>query len=283
MTQLRRPQWRTLWPALWIHLATVVVAAIFVFPFYWMVLISIRDLPAQPDIKLLPPLQNLTLKNYATVFRETLFPLWFWNSLVVAVATTLVAMLFSIFTGYALSRFRFLGRRPFATGILLTQMLPGVLLAIPLYVILRGYRLDNTYPGLVLVYLTIALPFCTWMLWGYFDSISSDLEEAAMVDGCTHTGALFRVILPLAAPGVAAVAIFAFVLSWQEYLYALLIMNSERMQLLTVGASRISGHERIVWGEMMAYAVMVTLPVVLLFIFAQRYVVQGLTAGAVKG
>jgi ABC-type glycerol-3-phosphate transport system permease component len=168
-------------------------------------------------------------------------------------------------------------------GILLTQMLPGVLLVIPLYIILRDYRLDNSYLGLILVYLTIALPFCTWMLWGYFDSISTDLEEAAMVDGCTRTSALFRVVLPMAAPGVAAVAIFAFVLAWQEYLYALVIMNTQEMQLLTVGASRIAGHERIVWGEMMAYAVMVTLPVVALFIFAQRYVVQGLTAGAVKG
>jgi ABC-type glycerol-3-phosphate transport system permease component len=266
-----------------VHLAVILIAAIFIFPFYWMLLISVRDMPVQPDIKLIPPLNNLTLKNYATIFAETPFGLWFRNSFIVSVATTIFAMVFSVFASYALSRFRFLGRRPFSIGILLTQMLPGVLLVIPLYVLLRDYHLDNTYLGLVLVYLTLALPFCTWMLWGYFDSIPSDLEEAAMVDGCTHTGALFRVILPLAAPGVAAVAIFGFVLAWQEYLYALVIMNTQEMQLLTVGASRIAGHERIVWGEMMAYAVMVTLPVVALFMFAQRYVVQGLTAGAVKG
>ncbi len=267
-----------------VHLTTVVVATVFIFPLYWMVILAFQKVSGRPDsLKILPFFMDFTMENVKFVLTETLFLTWFKNSFIVGVGTTIAAVIFSIFAGYALSRFQFWGRRPFAIGILLTQLLPGVLLVIPMYVLLASYRLTDTHLGLMIVYLTGLLPFSIWMLWGYFDSIPTELEESAMVDGCSPTGALFRIVLPLAAPGVAAVAIFTFVLAWQEYLFALVVISSPDMQLLTVGAANATTVYLLVWGRIGAFGALAALPVVVGFIFVQRYLVAGLTAGAVKG
>ncbi len=267
-----------------VHITTALVAAIFVFPLYWMFVLALQELTGRPDsVKMIPIFTELTFGNFEYVLGETQFLTWFRNSFLVGAGTTVAAVIFSIFAGYALSRFQFWGRRPFAIGILLTQLMPGVLLVIPLYVLLSSYRLIDTYQGLVIVYLTALLPFCIWLLWGYFDSISTDLEEAAMIDGCSATAALFRVVMPLAAPGIAAVAIFAFVLAWQEYLFALVIMSSPEKQLLTVGAANTTTVYLLVWGRIGAFGALAALPVVVVFVLVQRYLVAGLTAGAVKG
>jgi ABC-type glycerol-3-phosphate transport system permease component len=266
-----------------IYLGILFIIGIMVFPLFWMVLISAVD-KFRLGSQLIPALKDLSLLNYQYLFSETRFLLWFRNSTRVAVIATAISIVVSTFGGYALSRFRFHGRRIFAVSLLFSQMLPAVILLIPLYVVLGKLHLTNDYRGLALSYLTFALPFSIWMLWGYFDSVPIELEEAAMIDGATRMQALYKVILPLTAPGIGAVTIFTFVLCWQEYLAALTLMSSESVTTLPVGAARFIGQGgEILWGKMMALGTMTTLPVVIFFAFMQRYLVRGLTAGAVKG
>jgi multiple sugar transport system permease protein len=257
------------------------VSALILFPIYWLIIASLQG-PRIPEIRFTIPLHKISFESYSKVFVDMPFLTWYQNSIIVTILTTFFSILLAVFAGYALSRFRFRGRKLLATSILATQLFPGVLLAIPMYIIFSRVGLLNTYQGLILSYITKALPFSIWMLWGYFDSIPNELEQAAMVDGLGRIQAIFKIILPLAAPGVTAVALFAFVLSWEEYLYALLIMGPDSMLTLTVGAARLVGNQSIMWGELMAYSVMMTLPIAIIFVILQKYLVSGLTAGAVK-
>ena len=263
------------------YILLFLVTGVILFPIYWMILASFRE-SKLASTSLIPDIQNFNLSAYIQVFHDFPFLTWFRNSVIVAVLTTIVALTLSVLAAYALSRFQFRGKFIFSVGIILTQLLPGVLIAIPLYTVLSRIGLLNNYFGLTLAYVTRALPFSMWMLWGYFNSIPPDLEEAAMVDGASRIQALIRIILPLSAPGLMATMLFTFVLAWEEFLYALLIMSSDRMITLTVGAARLAGNMSILWGELMAYSVMMTIPTGIFFIFLQKYLVQGLTAGAVK-
>ncbi len=264
------------------YLGLIGISFIMLFPIYWMIICSIQGLRI-PEIRLTIPWNQITFESYSKVFVDMPFLTWYKNSIIVTIATTFVAVLVAIFGAYALSRFKFRGRKLLATSVLATQLFPGVLLAIPIYVLFARMGLLNTYQGLILSYVTKALPFSIWMLWGYFDSIPEELEESAMVDGLGRVATIFRITLPLAAPGLAAVALFAFVLSWEEFLYALLIMGPDSMITLTVGASRLVGSQSVLWGKIMAYSVMMTLPTAIFFVFLQKYLVHGLTAGSVKG
>jgi multiple sugar transport system permease protein len=264
------------------YLGLIGISVIMLFPVYWMIIGSLQG-PQIPEIRLTIPWNQISFESYFKVFMDMPFLTWYKNSIIVTIATTFVSVLVAIFGAYALSRFKFRGRKLLATSVLATQLFPGVLLAIPIYVLFARIGLLNTYQGLILSYVTKALPFSIWMLWGYFDSIPDELEQSAMVDGLGRVAAIFRIILPLAAPGLAAVALFAFVLSWEEFLYALLIMGPDSMITLTVGASRLVGSQAVLWGKVMAYSVMMTLPTALFFAFLQKYLVQGLTAGSVKG
>ncbi len=264
------------------YLGLIGISFIMLFPIYWMIICSIQGLRI-PEIRLTIPWNQITFESYSKVFVDMPFLTWYKNSIIVTIATTFIAVLVAIFGAYALSRFKFRGRKLLATSVLATQLFPGVLLAIPIYVLFARMGLLNTYQGLILSYVTKALPFSIWMLWGYFDSIPEELEESAMVDGLGRVATIFRITLPLAAPGLAAVALFAFVLSWEEFLYALLIMGPDSMITLTVGASRLVGSQSVLWGKIMAYSVMMTLPTAIFFVFLQKYLVHGLTAGSVKG
>jgi ABC-type glycerol-3-phosphate transport system permease component len=205
------------------------------------------------------------------------------NSLVVSIATTLVTTVFAALAGYGLSRFPFRGEQMFLRLILVVQMFPGVLLILPYFIVMRWLGLINTYWALILAYTSFALPLATWSLRGYFASVSSELDQAALVDGCTRLGALVRVVLPVSLPGLSAVMILVFILAWSEYLFALVLTTDRRMQVLTVGLGSMLLQYGIEWNQLMALGVIAIVPIVGLFLFLERFLVSGLTAGAVKG
>lgn len=255
-----------------------------IFPFIWSLSGSLKE---RPEIltrvpALLPA--NPTLANYEYVLGQTPALRYFANSVIVAGGTTLAALALGISSAYALSRFRFPGRRSFAGWLLASQMFPGVLLLIPLFVVLVALKLLDSYVGLILLNTVGALPFAVWMLKGYFDSVPTDLEDAAMIDGATRGQALRQVFLPVAAPGVAAAALFAFTSAWQEFIFALTVMKDPSKYTLSVGINAFVGNSgTVVWGNLMAMAVVIIAPGLIVFLLLQRYMVSGLSAGAVKG
>ena len=254
-----------------------------VFPFYWMLNTSLKP---QSEVFLSPPTfvsWSWTLAAYARVLATRAVGRFFWNSTVVSVGSTLLAMLLSALAAYGFSRFRMRWERPLVLLLLFTQMLPGTLLIIPYFQLMANLGLINTYLALILAYASFALPFSTWMLIGFFRSIPLELDEAAMVDGCGRIKAFWRVILPLSLPGLVAVAIFTFLLAWNAYVFALVLTTDPKMFPLSVGIANMMGEYQVVWNEMMAAAVLATLPVLILYGFLERYLVQGITAGAVKG
>ncbi len=265
-----------------VYLGVLLALLVFVGPFLYMVLSSlkaprelngvVRDfLPATPQTS-----------NYTDLFRDSNFPLYFLNTGVVALLATGLALFVSILAGYALARFRFAGNRLLLLAVVNMQMFPAVLMAVPLYKILRGMDLLDSRAGLVLVYVTIALPFCIWMLRNYFLTVPIETEEAALIDGCSRFTALWRVVLPPALPGVAAAGAFSMILVWDEFLYANTFINSDSRRTLSVGLASLIGEYTTNWGQLLAGGVLMTLPVVIVFAFLQRYLTE-IAGGGVKG
>jgi ABC-type glycerol-3-phosphate transport system permease component len=254
------------------------------FPFLWMLTSSFKS---RPEIFTRVPVlipQAPTLANYRYVLTQTPALIYFRNSLIIALSTTLLALLLTTLGAYALSRFRFRMRQQIGVWLIAGQMFPGVLMLIPLFVTLARLELVNTFIGLIIVNTMGALPFSTWMLKGYFDTVPVDLEESAMIDGCSRLGAVRRVFLPVAAPGIAAVALFSFTLAWQEFMFALTMMKEMDKYTLSVGINFFVGMGgTVVWGNIMAMAVLIIVPGLIFFLFLQRYMITGLTAGAIKG
>lgn len=254
------------------------------FPFVWMLAISFKSRPEMFSRLLSLWPRQPTLDNYEYILTKTDLPRYFLNSMIIGVSTTVLAVLLTTLSAYAISRFRFRFRRELATWLITGQLLPGVITIIPLFLVLARLGLVNTHLGLIIVDTVAALPFCTWMLKGYFDTVPVELEEAAMIDGCSRPGAIRRVFLPVAAPGVAAVALFAFTLAWQEYFFALVMLRDMDKRTLSVAIAGFVGLAGAVsWGYIMATAVVIIVPALIIFLLLQRYMVAGLTAGAVKG
>lgn len=264
-----------------IYIAAILICLLIVFPIYWMLLSSLRGGSIGAG-NLFPDFANFSLQAYRNVFHMFPFARWYANSIIVSVSTTLISVFIATFSAYSLARYRFRGRKTYGIVILIAQALPTILIAIPLFNLLSKLNLLNTYQGLILSNVARALPFSIWMLWGFFQGIPLELEEASLIDGLSRIGALFRIVFPLSKPGIAAVMLFAFVLGWEEYLLSLMIMSSDSMITLTVGAARMIGGQSVLWGELMAYSAMMTIPVAIVFVCAQRYLVTGITAGAVK-
>jgi ABC-type glycerol-3-phosphate transport system permease component len=264
-----------------VYAVTLLICGLVAFPIYWMVLTSLRG-SGFPSTSLVPDFRGFTFEAYRHAFDLFPFATWYRNSVIVSVTTTAISLVVAMFSAYSLARFEFKGRSAYGLAILLSQALPAVLIAVPLFSLLADLHLINTYPGLVFAYVARALPFSIWMLWGFFQNLPRELEEAAQLDGLSRPGTLFRVVFPLAAPGIAAVMLFTFVLAWEEYLMSLMVMSSEEKVTLTVGAARLVGGQAVLWGELMAYSTMMTLPVAVIFALAQRYLVAGMTAGAMK-
>lgn len=252
-------------------------------PMYWIVVTSLkttRQILMSQAIYLPNP---ATLANYIYLFQESRFALWIRNSTLTATASTLVSLAIGAAGAYALTRLRFAGRQAFAGIVLITYLVPPGLLFIPLYRTFISIGFTNSLGTLILAYPTFLVPFVTWLLMGFFRSIPLELEEAALVDGANRLQALQRVILPLAAPGLLAAALFCFTLSWNEFLYALIFIADDGLKTLPVGLSEFVVSDFAFWGQLMAAAALASLPVVLVYIYLHKYMVHGLTAGAVKG
>jgi len=270
-------------------LIILVLLLLVLLPIYWMVNTSFKH---QPEIFQLPPTfvpEDFTLYNYESILYGDLassitFMTYFKNSMIVAILTVLFTLILATPAAYGFSRVRFLGKRTLIYLILVSQMLPIVLILIPLYITFLKLRLLSTYIGLILPYLMFTLPFAIWMLKGYFDTIPLELDEAAKVDGCNKFQAMWKVILPNIRPGLTATAIVAFIMAWDEFIIALTIMDRDAMRTLPVGIIQsFVGEFAIKWGEMMSASVITSIPVILIFIFLSKQLIGGLTAGAVKG
>lgn len=264
-------------------LGLLVVLTIVLFPIYWMLLTGIKP---KAELYLPDPMLytlNPTLDNARSLFRRTPFLTQMKNSLLVSSVTTSVSLIVGALASYSISRLRYPGRNFLGSGFFFVYLIPSMLTLIPLYVLMSRLRLLNSLGVLMLAYLAAGVPFTIWVLKGYFTTIPYELEDAALVDGCNRLTALFRVILPLAAPGLVACAIFAFTLSWNEYLLAMLFNNTRDLWTLPVGLAGLVYGDVFLWGEIMIGAFLMSIPVLVLYIAAQRFVVTGLTAGAVKG
>lgn len=252
-------------------------------PFYWMVATSLKkDKEIYGFEATLVPRQP-TMDAYRRLFAQTPFVRYLVNSTVIAVGTTVASLAFGCLAGYALARLRFPGRAVIARSLIFTYLVPPSLLFIPLFPVMSALNLIDTRHGLMLAYLGFTVPFSAWLLLGYFRSVPIELEEAALVDGCSRMGALVRIILPMSLPALAVVAFFAFTQAWNEFLYANVFVNSPDVRTITTGLTLFVVEDVFFWGPMMGASCLATIPPVLLYLIFQRWVVKGLTLGAVKG
>ncbi|MFC5800271.1 sugar ABC transporter permease [Streptomyces formicae] len=263
-----------------LHLTLVVASVIAVFPVLWVFLTSIK--PAQyattTDF-----FKETTFENYTRLLNDTPFLTWFGNSLLVAGLTTVLGVFVAATTGYAVSRFRFPGKRGLMWTLLITQMFPVAVLIVPIYNIMARMGLLNEPAGLVITYLTIAVPFCAWMMKGFFDTIPREIDESGQVDGLTPFGTFWRLILPLAKPGIAVTAFYSFITAWGEVAYASAFMVGDENLTLAGGLQKFVNQYGAQWGPMTAASVLIAIPAAIVFLFAQRHLVTGVSAGAVKG
>ncbi|MEM3515679.1 MAG: carbohydrate ABC transporter permease [Saccharolobus sp.] len=260
-----------------------IITVIILFPIYWMMITSFKQ---YSEVFTVPPSfwpRNFTLEGYKKVWSSLNFNRLFYNTFVASISTTALSMPIAILAGYSLSRLKFKGRELLGMIILGTYMFPGVLLIIPLFVFMSNLNLINNLSSLVIASTTFTLPFCIWMLRAYFSTIPSDLEDAARIDGCSRIKAIIYVILPLSLPGIAATSIFAFMNAWGNYMFALLFLTSQDKMTLPPALSTFITREAIYWNEITVGGVIATIPVIMFFLLVQKYIVQGLTAGGVKG
>ncbi|MBI5474473.1 MAG: sugar ABC transporter permease [Ignavibacteriae bacterium] len=265
------------------YLALIVFCVIALYPVLQVVTISLRpaDRLLSTSLEIIPP--NATLDNYISLFRDRPFLQWLGNSIFVSVVVTITGVVLAAMTGYAFSRFHFLGKKFGLLSLLTTQMFPATMLLLPLYIMLIKLGLINTYFGVIIIYTATALPFTIWTMKGYYDTIPTTLEEAARIDGCNQFQAFYMVILPLAAPALVITALFSFMTAWAEYLVAAQILQDSNLWTLPLGLKSFESNMSTEWGLYGASSIIVTIPVVVLFLALSKYLVSGLTLGSVKG
>jgi multiple sugar transport system permease protein len=253
------------------------------FPFFWVIITSLKTTPQISQRTSIFWPSPFTLDQYWSLIQRTPFLIWFRNSVIVAAISTVISVALASLGAYALSRLKFLGAGALTTFLLITYLLPGTLLFIPLYQTLTSLGLINSYGALLVTYPTFLLPFATWVLIGYFRSIPVELEEAAMIDGASRLYTFLRITLPLAAPALLSVTLFAFTNAWNEFLFAFVFITSESLRTLPIGLQSMVVGDILPWGELMAASLLTAIPVVILYTYAQRFLVEGLTVGAMKG
>jgi arabinogalactan oligomer / maltooligosaccharide transport system permease protein len=264
------------------HAVLLLFVAIALYPALNVLSISLRpgDRLRSTDLAIIPA--DWTLDSYVALFTEQPFLRWMGNSLLVAVLVTITGVVLASIGGYAFSRFRFVGRKATMVAILTTQMFPATMLLLPLYILIARLGLVNTYLGLMVFYSSTALPFCVWQMKGFYDTIPVSLEEAARIDGCSRFSAFWRVVLPLAVPGLVITALFSFMAAWSEYIVAAQVMQDEEMFTLPLGLKSFQASMSTQWGLYAAAAILVSLPVVVVFLVLSKFLVSGLTLGSVK-
>ncbi len=282
------------WP---IHIFVLMMVIVTLYPVLFVITIafsggqtlSIADLPQDPTLgdrlrAIMPWPEHVSTENFRSLFADQPYARWLLNSIVISLATTVVGVFLASTAAYAFSRFRFPGRRAGLMMFLVSQMFPATLMLIPLYIlIVQVLGLESSYIGLVLMYAQTAIPLCVWMMKGYFDTIPKELEESALIDGASQSTIFFRIVLPLAKPAVAVTALFSFMTAWNEFVQAATFMNKEQMYTAPVGLRFFVSGFSEQWGYFAAGSIIAAIPVVVLFLFLQKYLVSGLTAGAVKG
>lgn len=266
-----------------LYLTITFIIGLLVFPFVWMISTALKTsgemFGANPTIIPINP----TLDNFRVLWNDYNFLVYLRNSTVVSSATTLISLLFATFLAYGISRFKFRGKVAAFNLLILTQMFPLPLMIITIYVVFARIGFIDTLAGLVIAYCTFAIPFATLMLKSYFDGLPFELEESAAIDGCNPFQTIFRIVVPLSTPAIAAMGLFSFILAWQEFMMSLTLIRSADLRTLPVAITLLVGFREIMWGPLMAATVVITLPVVVLFIYFQKYLISGMTMGAVKG
>ena len=268
-----------------IHVLLIPFLVFAVFPFYHMTLTSLKQDKELYDRNAVPLIirQGPTLEHYRMLLWETAFLVWTKNSLIITVLSTAVSLVIGTVAAYALARLKFFGVASFGTGIFVTYLVPTSLLFLPLAQVINWLGLSDSKWALIITYPTFLVPFCTWLLMGYFRTVPKEVEECAMVDGATRIQALLRIVLPITIPGIVCAALFAFTLSWNEFIYALTFTSSSDQITASVGVtSELIRGDIYFWGSLMAGAVLGSVPIVILYVFFLDYYVSGLTAGAVK-
>lgn len=266
-------------------LSIIVIAVLLlmiIFPLYFMATTAFKmEREIYSELTWLP--RDPTLDNFNQVIYSFRIPVYLRNTLIVASITTSIVVIISVLAGYSLTRLRFPGRSVLARGVLFVYLVPGSLMLIPMYLIIVKLRLQDSYTGLVLANMSFAVPFCTWLMMGYLRSLSSEIEEAALIDGCNRLTALWYVVVPLSIPGIVTAAIFIFNNVWNEFIFALILTQDESHRMISVGLSNFYRSDYYMVGPMMAGSLIAMAPVLIIYIIAQRFVVGGLAAGAVKG
>jgi len=267
-----------------IHAAIWFFCFLSVYPVLRIISVALRpgDRLMSTNLALIPP--DATLQAFLIVLTQKAFPQWIWNSLVITVATSLVGVMLAATSAYAFSRFKFPGRTVGLIFLLTTQMIPATMVIVPLYILAIRLNLTGTFHGLVIAYAVTAVPFSIWILKGYYDTIPIDLEEAARIDGCSELSAFWRILLPLSTPALSIVFLFNFTAAWNDYLLARIMLGSSQdLWTWPLGLNALMGQFQTAWGQFSAASVLVTVPVMILFLSTSKYLISGLTLGSVKG
>ncbi|RLE12007.1 carbohydrate ABC transporter permease [Candidatus Aerophobetes bacterium] len=270
------------WETIYRYFVLCVVFLIVIFPYYWIVVTSFKTMGQISSAKSIFIPNPFTLKNYTHLIKDTHFLLWFKNSLSVAIVTVIITLILSNLAAYSIGRIRFRGKKLIATLVLVFYLFPPTVIFIPLYLMLNKIGLTNKLEGVMLIYPTITLAFSTWFLISFYRSIPMELEEAALIDGASRFQAFRKVILPLTLPAQTAAAIFSFSWCWDEFLYALVFLQDVGKQTMNIGVYEFSLADIYPWGLLMSAGVLMSIPVIVLYVFVQKYMIRGLTAGAVK-
>ncbi|MGQ7844671.1 carbohydrate ABC transporter permease [Granulosicoccus sp. 3-233] len=266
-----------------LYLALTLAVIVVTFPVLWMLSVSFK--PTTDTFSLPPQLipENFRIDGYIKVLQNETFRTFIVNSYLIGLAVTFLSLIIGTLAAFAFSRYRFFGDQAAKLFVIATQMVPTITLLIPFFGVIVWLRLYDTHLGLIVTYLTFGLPYAIIMMNAYLNTIPKDFDEAAIIDGCSPFRVLFSVLLPMATPGLISTAVYTFLLSWNEFLFALALTRSTEIRTVPVGISMLVGEFGLKWDEMMAFSVIGSVPVLLLFMFVQRYVVSGLSAGGVKG
>ena len=266
------------------YMLIILSVVILAFPLYWMLVTSLTQRSALLDnVRVLPKLSQLTLDNFKKIVESHPILQWFGNSIFVTAFSTVIAIIVSTMAAYSMSRFKYRSTNFLGFFLLVVRMLPETLLIVPLYMMFTNMKMINNFASLIISNITFIIPFSTWMMKGYLDSIPITLEESARIDGCSRLQAVRKVVVPLVTPGIAATATYSAILGWSEFLFARTFITKPEKWTMTVGISSLKGEYTIIWGEIMAAAAISIIPIALVFIFLEKYMVAGVTAGAVKG